>query len=145
MFNPGAANGFMSLREASSFHCAPCESETTPHFCWLGRISAQHGHPPGGTSLAWSTEAHDAPLSGVVVGSASPNTKVLSFWSDSKRRQSKFKVQLWRSWSNSTSQARAWDPDVSAIQHVRGFPLALCFWKLTVAWCGCSHWASPLN
>lgn len=68
MFNPGVTNGCTSLGEASSLSCAPNESETAPHFCLLGRIRAQHGGPPAGTSVAGSAEAHGTPFrQGVVV------------------------------------------------------------------------------
>jgi len=80
VFNPGAANSCTSHGEASSLHRAPSESETTPHVSLLGRISAQHGRPPVGTSVAWPAEAHDTPIGwGVGVGVALDLQKTNSF------------------------------------------------------------------
>lgn len=62
----------MSLGES------PWESEIAPHFCLLGRISAQHRDPPAGTSVAWPAEAQDAPIRGVVVALHLQNTNSFS-------------------------------------------------------------------
>lgn len=148
VFNPETTHGCVSLGDVPLLCCACCKSETPPYFCLLGRISTQHGSPPAETLLVnntWSLGGCETPISGAMVALhlQKPRTFSSGMPPDGSSQNPRF--SLWKWWSSSTLQTHSWSLDVSAIQHARCFPLALLSQKLTVALCGCLHWASLLN